>query len=80
MEPVPVVLIGSLFKGHPLMTESFQQTVLETAPRAEFLRLQSPPVVGSVLLGMEQLMGKDAYQCREKLLSTAQNLLPGNFS
>lgn len=74
-EPVQVVLIGSVFDGHPLMTESLRATILDVAPKAQLLRLEAPPVVGGVLLGMEQVFGQEAYLCREKLLASARGLL-----
>jgi N-acetylglucosamine kinase-like BadF-type ATPase len=49
-----VVLIGSLFKGSPALTETMAATVHEVAPQARLVRLKAPPVVGGVLLGMEQ--------------------------
>jgi N-acetylglucosamine kinase-like BadF-type ATPase len=49
-----VVLIGSLFKGSPTLIETMAATVHEVAPQARLVRLKTPPVVGGVLLGMEQ--------------------------
>jgi N-acetylglucosamine kinase-like BadF-type ATPase len=74
-EPVQVVLIGSVFDGHPLLTESMRQTILTVAPRAQLVRLTAPPVVGAVLLGMEQVIGQDAYRCHTSLLSSAKAAL-----
>jgi len=68
-EPVEVVLIGSVFNGHPLMTQSLSETVHAVAHLAQLLRLKAPPVVGGVLLGMEQVMGPQAYETRENLLT-----------
>jgi N-acetylglucosamine kinase-like BadF-type ATPase len=74
-EPVQVVLIGSVFDGHPLMTESMRQTILAVAPGAQLVRLTAPPVVGAVLLGMEQIIGRNAYQCHASLLASAKAVL-----
>ena len=49
-----VVLAGSLYEGGPALTEALQATVRAVAPRARLVRLTVPPVVGGVLLGMEQ--------------------------
>jgi N-acetylglucosamine kinase-like BadF-type ATPase len=49
-----VVQVGSLWSGGPLLTEPFCQTVHAVAPGARPVRLSVPPVVGGVLLGMEQ--------------------------
>jgi N-acetylglucosamine kinase-like BadF-type ATPase len=74
-EPVEIVLIGSLYDGHPLMTEALRQTVLEVAPAAKIVRLTAPPVVGGVLLALEQVYGSAAYKRREKLLASTSLLL-----
>lgn len=67
-EPVEVVQTGSLYQGGALLTEPMRVTVLQTAPRARMVRLEAPPVVGGVLLAMEQRYGKEAYQRRERLI------------
>jgi len=51
-EQFDVVLIGSLYDGHPLMTESMRQTILPVAPGARLVRLSLPPVVGGVMFAM----------------------------
>ena len=48
------ILSGSLFKGHPLLIEELQNTLRPIAPYAQFVTLEPPPVIGAVLLGMEQ--------------------------
>lgn len=48
-----VVEIGGLFKGGALLTNPFHATVNDLAPRARFVSLKVPPVVGAVLLAME---------------------------
>jgi N-acetylglucosamine kinase-like BadF-type ATPase len=75
-EAVQVVLIGSVFNGHALMTDSMRETILKTAPAAQLVRLKAPPVVGGVLLGMEQVLGQRAYDHRETLLASAKALTP----
>lgn len=69
-----VVLVGSLFKGSPLLTEALRDNVLGLAPAARFVRLTVPPVVGGVLLGMEQA-DLDAPARRERLIESAAALL-----
>ena len=71
-EPVQVILIGSVFDGHPLMTESLRRTILALAPEAQLVRLTAPPVVGAILLGMEQVIGQEAYRCHASLLASAK--------
>ena len=53
-ERFEVVLSGSMFDGGPLLIEPMQETILRVAPGASFVRLSVPPVIGSVLIGMEQ--------------------------
>lgn len=69
-----IVMVGSLFKGGPMLIEPLRETVLGFAPQARFVRLSAPPVVGAVLLGMEQvgLTGP-----RESLIQSTQHLLNG---
>ncbi|HTX80125.1 MAG TPA: BadF/BadG/BcrA/BcrD ATPase family protein [Longilinea sp.] len=73
-ETVEVVMIGSMFNGGPLLLEPFKQTVLATAPKARFIRLDVPPVVGGVLMGMEAA-GMKALPLREKLIASTKALL-----
>jgi N-acetylglucosamine kinase-like BadF-type ATPase len=48
-----LVMVGSMFDGGPMLVEPMRRLILDLAPRARFLRLAAPPVVGAVLLGME---------------------------
>jgi len=49
-----VVLAGSFFDGSSLLAETMGETIHALAPGARLVRLHGPPVVGGVLLGMEQ--------------------------
>jgi N-acetylglucosamine kinase-like BadF-type ATPase len=73
-ETFDVVLIGSLYDGHPLMTETMSLTIHRIAPGARLVRLTVPPVVGGVVLGM-LAAGLDAHLARQKLMETTRNLL-----
>jgi N-acetylglucosamine kinase-like BadF-type ATPase len=48
-----VVMTGSMFNGGDLLMNPMRQTVHNLAPRARFVRLTVPPVVGAVMLGFE---------------------------
>ena len=72
--PFEVVLIGSLYDGHPLMTESLAETIHCVAPKAKLVRLNAPPVVGGVLLGMER-SGVDPQNARVRLIESTRELL-----
>jgi N-acetylglucosamine kinase-like BadF-type ATPase len=68
-ETFDVVLIGSLFEGHPLMQESTGETIHKLAPDARLVRLNVPPVVGGVVLAM-QADGLDTQPVRENLIAS----------
>jgi N-acetylglucosamine kinase-like BadF-type ATPase len=68
-----VVLAGSLYGGSPLLVEAMEETIHAEAPGARLVRLTAPPVVGGVLLGMEQVGIKPSH-LREQLLESTQRL------
>jgi N-acetylglucosamine kinase-like BadF-type ATPase len=69
-----VVLAGSFFQGSPRLAETMRETIHVLAPGARLVRLTAPPVVGGVLLGMEQA-GADALSVREALIHSTQEML-----
>ena len=73
-EAFEVVQIGSLYDGHPLITERMCLTIQQTAPLAKMVRLDAPPVVGGVLLGMERVMGKAVYDLRGQICVTIREV------
>jgi N-acetylglucosamine kinase-like BadF-type ATPase len=66
-----VVLSGSMFGGSPAMTEAMRRKVSELAPRARLVRLGVPPVVGAVLLAMEQTDSRPSGPIRDRLAQEA---------
>ena len=48
-----VVLVGSMFEAGASLIEPMRETITQLAPGAQLVRLDVPPVVGAVLLGME---------------------------
>jgi N-acetylglucosamine kinase-like BadF-type ATPase len=48
-----VVMTGSMFEGGPMLIEPMHETIHKLAPKARFVRLKAPPVLGAVMLGME---------------------------
>ena len=68
-----VVLVGSLFKGGSLLLKPMKEAIQKVASGAHFLRLKSPPVIGAVLLGMEQV-GADIVNARRILIETTSTL------
>jgi N-acetylglucosamine kinase-like BadF-type ATPase len=76
-EPVEVILAGSVYKAGESIIAPLRETVRTTAPLAKFIHLDAPPVAGGVLMGMDLLMGREAYARREKLLETTRALAVG---
>jgi N-acetylglucosamine kinase-like BadF-type ATPase len=74
-ETFEVVLAGSLFKSGDLLIEPLRQTLLAFAPHASFTHLTAPPVVGGVILAMQQT-GLATPPLRPTLLETASRLIP----
>ncbi|MCA9916968.1 MAG: hypothetical protein KC445_03405, partial [Anaerolineales bacterium] len=76
-EVFDVVLSGSLYKGGELLIAPMRQTIQAVAPGAALVRLAVPPVVGGVLLGMEQVgVGTAVY--RQPLLESARAFMVAN--
>lgn len=64
-EPVEVILAGSVYKAGESIIAPLRETVRTTAPLANFIHLDAPPVAGGVLMGMDLSMGREAYARRE---------------
>jgi N-acetylglucosamine kinase-like BadF-type ATPase len=69
-----VVLAGSLYDGSPALIEALRATIHAIAPGARLVRLTAPPVVGGVLLGMEQA-GVEYASIRQTLIETTNAFL-----
>lgn len=69
-----LVQIGSMFDGSPLLTEEMKKVVHAAAPRAVFIRTQTPPVMGAVLLGMQAAGLQPGPQVREQLTASISGL------
>jgi N-acetylglucosamine kinase-like BadF-type ATPase len=68
-----VVLVGSMFNGGSLLIDPLRESIAERAPGARLVRLQTLPVVGAVLLGMEQAHWPITPEIRTELQRTAVN-------
>ncbi len=66
-----VVLVGSMFNGGALLIDPLRESIAELAPGARLVRLQTLPVVGAVLLGMEQAQWPITPEIRAELQRTA---------
>jgi N-acetylglucosamine kinase-like BadF-type ATPase len=69
-----VVLVGSLYDGSPALIEAMRATIHAVAPGARLVRLTAPPVVGGVVLGMEQV-GLATAALRQRLITLTKELL-----
>jgi N-acetylglucosamine kinase-like BadF-type ATPase len=48
-----VVMTGSMFEGGAILIEPMRETIHKLASKARLVRLNTPPVLGAVMLGME---------------------------
>ena len=69
-----VVLVGSVYEMGEMIIAPMRRVITSEAPKAELIRLSSPPVVGGVLLAMEQV-GLNPSPLREHLINTTRGLV-----
>lgn len=74
-EQFDVVLSGSLYRGGSMLIEPMRETIHAVAPGATLVRLTVPPVIGGVLLGMEQA-GVPTAAARPRLAASAPLVMP----
>ena len=65
---------GSVFEAGEIITDPMREIVLQHCPKAKLIRLDGPPVVGAVILGMEQAHF-DGYAIRDVTVRTAKELV-----
>jgi N-acetylglucosamine kinase-like BadF-type ATPase len=70
-EEVEVIQSGSVFEAGELIMKPMRELVLKHCPGAKLIRLDGPPVVGAVILAMEQT-GFDGYSIRANIVRTAR--------
>jgi len=73
-EHVEVILSGSVFEAGEMIINPMRELVLKHCPHAKMLRLNGPPVVGAVILGMEQA-SFDGYAVRNQMVRSAKELV-----
>jgi len=66
-----VVLVGSVYEMGEMIIAPMQRVITSEAPKAELIRLSSPPVVGGVLLAMEHV-GLNPSPLREHLINSTR--------
>jgi len=73
-DDVEIIQSGSVFEAGGIITSPMRKVVLKECPRAKLIRLDGPPVVGAVILGMEQA-GFDGYSVRDIMVRTAKKIV-----
>jgi N-acetylglucosamine kinase-like BadF-type ATPase len=71
---VEILQSGSVFEAGDIITSPMRDIVLKHCPKAKLIRLDGPPVVGAVILGMEQARF-DGYPVRDTMIKTAKEIL-----
>jgi len=65
-----LVMVGSTFRGGSLLIDAMRQRVHKNAPGARLVTLEHPPVMGALLLGMEQCGINQTPAIRQRLMET----------
>ena len=73
-DEIEIVQSGSVFEAGELIMRPMRNIVLKHLPKAKLIRLDGPPVVGPLMLGM-QMAGVDPYPMRGQLIGTAKQLV-----
>lgn len=73
-DEIEIVQSGSVFEAGEIITQPMQNIVMKHLPKAKLVRLDGPPVVGPLMLGM-QMAGIDPYPIRQKLINSAKELV-----
>jgi N-acetylglucosamine kinase-like BadF-type ATPase len=73
-EEFDVILAGSVFAGGKLYIEPLENTIHKVAPRAKLVRLEAPPVLGGVVLGMQKA-GLDTYAIHAQLTASTKSFI-----
>ncbi|MFN8412687.1 MAG: BadF/BadG/BcrA/BcrD ATPase family protein [Anaerolineales bacterium] len=73
-DEVEIIQSGSVFDAGEIITTPMRNLVHQYCPKAKLIRLDGPPVVGAVILGMEQATF-DGYAVRENMVRTAKEVM-----
>jgi len=73
-DEVEIIQSGSVFEAGELIMKPMRDLVLQHCPKAKLIRLDGPPVVGAVILGMEQIHF-DGYAVRDNIVRTAKEIV-----
>lgn len=70
-----VVLVGGMFEGGGLLIDPMRDVIQQLAPKTRLVRLTIPPVIGAVLLGMEQGNANTGPEVRQNLRESLKVLM-----
>ena len=73
-EEVELIQSGNIFKAGATITDPMRAVVMSHCPKDKLIRLDGPPVVGAVILSMEQV-SFDGYPLRDLMIKTAKEIL-----
>ncbi len=73
-DEIEIIQSGSIFEAGAIITDPMRGIVMQHLPKARLIRLDGPPVVGAVILGMEQAQF-DGYAVREVMVRTAKEVV-----
>ena len=73
-DALEIIQSGSIFDAGEVITEPMKAHVLKHCPKAILKKLDCPPVVGSVILGMEQAKF-DGYSVRDVMTQSVKEIL-----
>jgi N-acetylglucosamine kinase-like BadF-type ATPase len=73
-DEVEIIQSGSIFEAGEIITNPMREVVMKYLPKAKIVRLDGPPVVGAVILGMEQAHF-DGYAVRDNMVRTAKEIV-----
>jgi N-acetylglucosamine kinase-like BadF-type ATPase len=73
-EEVEVIQSGSVFEAGEIITKPMRDLVLKHCPKAKLIRLDGPPVIGAVILGIEQI-NFDGYAIRDTMVRTVTEII-----
>lgn len=73
-DEVEIIQSGSVFEAGEVIMNPMREIVIKHLPKAKLIRLDGPPVVGAVILGMEQV-GFDGYAVRARMIQTAKEIV-----
>lgn len=73
-DEVEIIQSGSVFETGEIISDPMSSIVMAHCPKAKLIRLDGPPVVGAVILGMEQA-GFDGYTIRDQMVRSAKEIV-----